>query len=164
MSTGYSFDDNPPLHTVQAQRIPNDSWILAGMETLPQGWVNVRIWCYDETLNRDLYVTDECPGILHFESSVTETVLQDADPDGSLFTEYGDPWDDQPVVIATQLADPPHRHRHYADSDWKPALLGGGYLGTCPQMFVRKVLAEHGFANAIPRPDGWRHPEMDGVF
>lgn len=150
----YSYDDHPPLHPVRAERIPNHSWVLAGIEPLPPGWVNVRIWSYDEELDRDLYVTDECPGVLHFESRVTETVIADADPGGSLYTEWGDPWDDYPVVVATDVADPPHRCRQFADPRWRPAYLGGGYLGSCPADMVPEVLAAHGFAEAIPRPAG----------
>jgi len=151
----YSVDDDPPLHPVHAKRIPYGSWTLAGIESLPAGWCNVRIWSYDRTLNRDLFVTETCPGILYFESTVTETVRQLAAPDGSLLTQYGDPWDDSPVVLATAVVDPPHRHKQYADPEWKPAYVAGGYLGSCPVDLVRAVLTEHGFPEAIPRPDGW---------
>lgn len=152
--TTYSYDDNPPLHSVRAERIPHASWVLAGIEPLPPGWLNVRLWSYDQVLGRDLYTTDSCPGVLHFESATTEVVIADADPSGSLLTENGDLWDDRPVVVATHIADPPHRIKQFADSTWQPAYVAGGYLGSCPADLVTELLAEHGFAEAIPRPPG----------
>jgi hypothetical protein len=153
------YDENPPLHPVRTERIPYSSWTPSGLESLPPGWVNVRIWSYDRILGCDLYVVEECPGILHLESTVTETVLQLADPDDNLFTQYGDPWDDQPVVIDTSTAEPPHQHKEFVDPTWKAAYLDGGYLGTCPADMVAELLADNGFADAIPRPAGWVDPE-----
>lgn len=145
----------PPLHPVRAERIPYRSWRLAGIETLPAGWVNIRIWSYDRTLGCDLYIVEDCPGVLHFESSVTETVLHYAAPDGSLFTEWGDPHDDHTVVVATEVADPPHEYREFADPEWRQVFKAGGYLGSCPVDLVRETLSEHGFPDAVPRPADW---------
>ncbi|BDY31390.1 hypothetical protein [Mycolicibacterium mageritense] len=155
-------DENPPLHPVQAERIPHDSWVPASIELLPADWVNVRIFSYDPILGRDLYVTDTCPGILHFESAVTEKVIQYADGDGNLFDpEFGEAYDSRPVVVGVEVADPPHRWHHHVDPSWLPAYAGGGYLGSCPQDQVRKLLTEHGFADAIAKPEGWVHPDDD---
>lgn len=150
------YDDKPPLHPVRAEQIPNNSWVPAGIDVLPPGWVNVRIWSYDEALGRDLYVTEPCPGRLHFESTVTEQVIQLADPDGELFSEWGEPYDPHPVVVDTVVADPPHRHSQYVDPTWQVAIVGGGYIGTCRTDQVRALLTEHGFAEAIPKPGGER--------
>ncbi|MEW5810890.1 MAG: hypothetical protein AB1925_15710 [Actinomycetota bacterium] len=134
-------------------RVPHQSFVPAGIETLPAGWVNVRLWSYDEALGRELYVTEPCPGILHFESRITEHVIQKAGPDGELFDQYGEPYDHHPVVVDTEVADPPHRFSQFVDPTWQVAHLGGGYLGTCTTDTVGELLAEHGFAEAIPRGD-----------
>lgn len=142
-------DDNlPALHPVRAKRIPHGSWLPAGIETLPPGWVNVRLWARDES-GRELYTTEPCPGIVCFESTVTEVVLTEADADGSRWDENGEEYDEHPVVVDTVAANPPHRHRHYVGPDWLPAYLGGGYVGTVPADFVPQLLAEHGYADAI---------------
>lgn len=148
-------DENPPLHPILTEHIPNDSWVPAAMALMPDGWVNVHIWAYDRILGCDLYVVEHCPGILHFESTVTEKVIQQADDDGELFSEWGCPYDDHPVVVGVETADPPHRYSVHVDPHWKPAYLVGGYLDSCPQDRVREVLVAHGFADAIPKPDGW---------
>jgi hypothetical protein len=160
MTTDYD-DEKPSLHPVRAELIPYGSWQLAGIGALPPGWVNVRIWSYDNTLGCDLYVVEDCPGVLHLESCVTEVVMQYADPDGSLWNEWGDPYDDNPVLVATDVVDPPHKYREFADPTWQPAFKAGGYLGTCPVDLIRETLSEHGFADAIPRPDGWTSNEDD---
>lgn len=144
-------DNFPALHPVHANRIPHESWRPAGIETLPAGWVNVRLWARDES-GRELYTTEPCPGIVHIESSVTEIVLTEADPDGSIWDQDGELYDEHPVVIDTLPAVPRHRARHYVAPDWEPAYLGGGYLGTVPSDQVPQLLAEQGFADAIPRP------------
>lgn len=136
------------------------SWVPAGIEVLPDGWVNVRLYAHDRILGRDLYTTDTCPAVLHVESTVTERVLQFADPNGDLFdNETGEPWDDHPTVVEVAVADPPHRYRYYLDPSWKPAQLGGGYLASCPRAEVQKVLTENGFADAIEKPEGWVNPD-----
>lgn len=146
------YDDTPPpLHTVHARRIHPDSWVPAGIEALPAGSVNVRLYDHDVTTGRDTYTTEHCPGIIHLESAITEIVLVGADPDGELWDDNGSPYDDHPVVIATEIADPPHRTQHYADPQWRPAIVGGGYLGTCTTDKVPQLLTEQGFPQAIPR-------------
>ncbi len=157
-------DEHPPLHRVHAERIPYESWALAGIEALPPGWVNVRIWSYDQTLGRDLYVTEVCPGILHFESTVTQHVMQYADPDGNLYSEWGEPYDDKPTITGTLIADPPHRHHQHADPTWRPAYMAGGYLGTTTIDRVAELLTEHGYPDAVPRPDGWTHPDTEDAL
>ena len=146
MTTDHLDDDTrPPLHTIKARRIHPDTWVPAGIEALPAGMLNVRIW------DADSYTTEPCPGIVHLESAVTEVVLVGADPDGELFdNETGELWDDDPAVVGTEPADPPHRTKHYADPQWRPAYVGGGYLGTCSTDQVRQLLTKHGFPNAIP--------------
>ncbi len=157
-------DETPPLHPIRTERIPTHSWVPAGIELLPEDWVNVRIWSYDRILGRDLYVTDACPGIVHLESAVTEKVLQYADPDGELFhPEYGEPYDHNPIVVGVEVADPPHKWHHHLDPDWKPAYMDGGYLESCPRDRVSEVLAAHGFADAIPKPDDWMDPDGDDI-
>jgi len=143
--------DTPPLRPVHATRIPWESWRPAGIELLPPGWVNVRLRERD-ALGREVYITEPCPGIVHTESAVTETVLQHADPGGSVWDENGELYDEHPVVVDTIAADPPHRTRYYVAPDWEPAYLGGGYLGSCPLDMVNELLAERGYADAIPRP------------
>ncbi|MFV8316276.1 hypothetical protein [Mycobacterium sp. 23] len=144
-------DNRPALHPVRANRIPRGSWRPAGVETLPPGWVNVRLWACDE-LGRELYITEPCPGIVHSESRVTEIVLTEADIDENLWDEDGELYDSWPVVIDTVAADPPHGRRHYVDPDWLPAYIGGGYIGTVPADQVPQLLVRQGFADAIPRP------------
>ncbi|OBG36204.1 hypothetical protein A5671_21750 [Mycolicibacter heraklionensis] len=124
--------------------------------------MNVRIWSYDRILNADLYVTDDCPGVLYEDNSVTETVKSWADGDGEIADEYGYLYDEHPVVIAYEVADQPAQRQHYVDTDWRPGYVGGGYLGSCPVGLVPELLAEHGFADAIPRPDDWQHPDTEG--
>ncbi len=158
MSTDHG-DDKPVLHPVRTERIPYGSWQLAGIETLPAGWVNIRIWSYDRTLGCDLYVVEPCPGVLHLESTVTEHVIQYADPDGSFWTKFGDAYDESPKLVSIEVADPPHRYREFADPSWHPAFKAGGYIGTCPVDLVLETLTQHGFADAIPRPDGWSDPD-----
>lgn len=148
-----NYDDTPPLHPVRTTRIPHWSFVPAAIEALPPGWVNVRIWSHDEALGRDLYVTEPCPGMLHFESTITQHVVQEAGPDGELYDQYGEPYDRHPVVVDTAVADPPHRYSQHVDPTWQVAMLGGGYLGTCKTEDVSALLAEHGFAEAIPRGD-----------
>ncbi len=143
-------DNRPALHPVHVNHIPQGSWRPAGIETLPPGWVNVRLWARDE-LGRELYTTDPCPGIVHLESSVTEIVLTVADVDGNLWDEDGVPYDSEPVVIDTVAVDPPHRRSHYVDPDWLPACRGGGYIGTALTDQVPQLLVGQGFADAIPR-------------
>jgi hypothetical protein len=144
-------DNHAALHAVRANRIPSESWLPAGMETLPSGWVNVRLWDCDES-GRERYRTEPCPGIVHVESSVTEVVLTEADDDGSIWDENGEQYDEHPVVVDTLVADPPHRHRHFVGPDWLPACRDGGYVGTAPADQVRQLLTEQGFADAIPLP------------
>lgn len=113
--------------------------------------MNVRLWARDES-GRELYVTEPCPGFVNIESSVTEIILTQADVDENLWDENSEPYEAHPVVIYAVAADPPHLHRHYVDPDWLPAYRGGGYVGTVPADRVPRLLAEQGFADAIPRP------------
>lgn len=119
MTTEYD-DDQPPLHPVHARLIPHHSWIPAAIEALPKGWVNVRLWARDKS-GRDTYITEPCPGILRYESGVTEIVLTEADAAENLWDDNGEAYDPHPVVIDTVAADPPHVRRHYVDPDWLPA-------------------------------------------
>ena len=145
-------DDNlPPLCAAFARVIPDYSWVPAGMEVLPPGWVNVRLWGRDE-LGRDIYITEACPGIVHTESNVTEIVFTKADVYGNFLDDNGEPYDTHPVVVDTVAAHPPHLRRHDVGPDWLPVYHGGGYVGTVPGDQVPHLLAEHGFADAIPRP------------
>ncbi|MCF6386532.1 hypothetical protein L2K20_06075 [Mycobacterium sp. MBM] len=149
-------DHIPELHTVHARRIHPDSWVPAGIETLPTGMVNVRLYDHDFAVGRDTYVIEPCPGIIHLESTVTQVVLVGADADGELWDEHGQPYDEHPVVIGTEIADPPHQTRHYADPQWRPSYVGGGYLGTCRADKVPALLVEHGFPDAVPHErKGW---------
>lgn len=155
-------DETPLLYPTAYSRPAPNMWRPAGIESLPPGWVNVRIWSYDRILNADLYIIDECPGLIHQENTIVETVKSWADADGEITDEYGELYDPEPVVIATEAVEPPARHRHFVDASWQPAYLGGGYIGTCIIDMVSELLAEHGFADAIPRPDDWQHPDTEG--
>lgn len=97
--------------------------------------------------------------MIHEENSVEERVLSWADGDGEIIDPDGCPYDPHPVVVVSETVDPPATVRHFAGPDWRPAYLGGGYLGSCPVDLVTELLDEHGQGNAIPRPDGWRDPD-----
>jgi len=153
-------DDEPKLHPIRTTRIPHTSWVPAGIELL-DGWVNVRIWSHDRVLGRDLYVTEPCPGLLHMESTVTEVVVQYADDDDNIFNEWGDMYDDRPVVIDTLTADPPHTWSQHVDPDWQLSYVQGGCIGSCPADKVPELLAEQGFGNAMLKPDDWVDPDGD---
>ncbi|ULP45944.1 hypothetical protein [Mycolicibacter virginiensis] len=144
-------DETPPLYPIIYRRPAPHMWRPAGIESLPPGWVNVRIWTYDPILSVDVYAIDKCPGVLYEDNSVTEIVESWADGDGEIVDEYGYLYDEHPVVIACEVADLPAQRQHYVDTDWRPAYLGGGYLGTCPVDMVSELLAEQGFAEAVPR-------------
>jgi len=146
-------DETPKLYPTRYRRPAPGSWTPAAMEQLPPGWVNVRIWSFDEALGRNLYTVEACPGVLHEESEWTEAVLSWADENGEIIDENGELYDLHPVVIELERQNPPSRHRHFVDPQWNPAYRGGGYLGSCPADMVADLLAEHGQEDAIPRPE-----------
>lgn len=153
--------DDPPLHSIVTTRFPNWSFHLDAVETLPPGWVNVRLYTFDQRIGRHLYQVEECPARLHFESWTEETLLQGADPEGDLWSPWGDPWDDHPVVVATTRVETPCRYSSYADPQWKEAYVEGGYIGTCLAEKVGDLLTAEGFPDAIPLPNDWAPPEDD---
>lgn len=144
-------DAPPPLHTVHVERVPYGSWVLAGIETLPPGWVNVRLFDHDKTLGLERYTVETCPGVLHFESTAVEIFLQNAAPGGDLFDEFGVEYDEHPDLIGTRVADPPHRYHYHVAPDWRNAILGGGYLGTCLADRVPELLAAHQIRRRNPQ-------------
>lgn len=143
--------DHPTLHPIIYRRPAPDSWRPAGIEPL-DGWVNVRIHSHDHTRGVDLYTVEPCPGILYEESHTTE-IVKAMTVNGELFNEYGEMHDRNPVIVSTEPADPPGVMSHYVAPDWRPAYSGGGYLGSCPADRVAELLADNGFADAIPRTD-----------
>lgn len=155
-------DELPALFPTRYTRPASNTWQLAAIEPLPPGWVNVRIWSYDYILGVNLWVTDASPGLVHEDNNVTEHVLSWADSDGEIVCpEFGYLYDEYPVVVATTDAEPPWQRKHFADPDWRPAYLGGGYLGSCPADLVPDVLAEHGMSDAVPRPDDWQPDDSE---
>lgn len=142
----------PTLHPITYRRPAPGSWRPAGIEALPAGWVNVRLHSRDADRGVDLYTVEPCPGILHEESHTIETVRAMA-VNGELLNEYGEPHDPNPVIVSAEPADPPAAISHHVAPDWRPAYLGGGYLGTCRAESVAELLAEQGFGDAMPRPD-----------
>ena len=65
--------DNQPLFPTTYTRPAPNAWRPSGIELLPEGWVNVRLWSYDRVRGVSLWVSDPCPGVLHEESAITET-------------------------------------------------------------------------------------------
>lgn len=144
----------PTLHPTRYKRPARHTWEPAGLETLT-GWLNVRIWSYDRRLGVDLYVTDECPGVLHEENAWTETVLGWEDNNGDIANpDTGELYDPDPVVIDLQPATPAWKQQNVGP-DWTAAITGGGYLGSCPADMVPDILRRHGFEDAIPKPADW---------